>query len=152
MLANKLQRLFTKKLLYFEWSPPWHFTTACWLHFCLKLLSRDFCVTNYPDHLLHLAGHFACQSVKQYINMSVCQTVCPPQWLCHLFQPIAPSFAAPAKWKLTLPRYCPRHTSEFAPSISHTCLTFFLTFFWHSLFHIFMHIWKAHHHAGFLTF
>ena len=60
-----------KKLLCFEWSPPWHFKTACWHHFCLKLLSRDFCPTNYPNHLFHLAGHCACQSVKQDINMSV---------------------------------------------------------------------------------
>ena len=59
------------KLLCFEWSPPWHFKTACWHHFCLKLLSRDFCPTNYPNHLFHLAGHCACQSVKQDINMSV---------------------------------------------------------------------------------
>ena len=44
---------------------------ACWLHFCLKLLSRDFCATNYPNHLFHLACHCACQSVKQYIHMSV---------------------------------------------------------------------------------
>ena len=61
----------SKKLLCFEWSPPWHFKTACWHHFCLKLLSRDFCPTNYPNHLFHLAGHCACQSVKQDINMSV---------------------------------------------------------------------------------
>ena len=60
-----------KKLLCFEWSPPWHFKTACWHHFCLKFLSRDFCPTNYPNHLFHLAGHCACQSVKQDINMSV---------------------------------------------------------------------------------
>ena len=60
-----------KQLLCFEWSPPWHFKTACWHHFCLKLLSRDFCPTNYPNHLFHLAGHCACQSVKQDINMSV---------------------------------------------------------------------------------
>ena len=60
-----------KKLLCFEWSPPWHLKTACWHHFCLKLLSRDFCPTNYPNHLFHLAGHCACQSVKQDINMSV---------------------------------------------------------------------------------
>ena len=59
------------QLLCFEWSPPWHFKTACWHHFCLKLLSRDFCPTNYPNHLFHLAGHCACQSVKQDINMSV---------------------------------------------------------------------------------
>ena len=59
------------KLLCFEWSPPWHFKTACWHHFCLKLLSRDFCPTNYPNHLFHLAGHCACLSVKQDINMSV---------------------------------------------------------------------------------
>ena len=51
-----------KKLLCFEWSPPWHFKTACWHHFCLKLLSRDFCPTNYPNHLFHLAGHCACLS------------------------------------------------------------------------------------------
>ena len=61
----------TTELLCFEWSPPWHFKTACWHHFCLKLLSRDFCPTNYPNHLFHLAGHCACQSVKQDINMSV---------------------------------------------------------------------------------
>ena len=63
--------LVTAKLLCFEWSPPWHFKTACWHHFCLKLLSRDFCPTNYPNHLFHLAGHCACQSVKQDIDMSV---------------------------------------------------------------------------------
>ena len=28
------------KLLYFEWSAPWPFKTACWHNFCLKLLSR----------------------------------------------------------------------------------------------------------------
>ena len=66
-----LQVRMEKKLLCFEWSPPWHFKTACWHHFCLKLLSRDFCPTNYPNHLFHLAGHCACQSVKQDINMSV---------------------------------------------------------------------------------
>ena len=60
-----------RKLLRSEWSPPWHVKTACWHHFCLKLLSRDFLPTNYPNHLLHLAGHCACQSVKQDINMSV---------------------------------------------------------------------------------
>ena len=59
------------KLLYFEWSPPWHFKTASWQHFCLKLLSRDFCPTNYPNHLFHLAGHCTGQTVKQDINMSV---------------------------------------------------------------------------------
>ena len=58
------------KLLYFEWSPPWHFKTACWHNFCLKLLSRHFGPTNYPNHLFHLAGHCACQSVKQDINIS----------------------------------------------------------------------------------
>ena len=51
--------VLVKKLLCFEWSPPWHFKTACWHHFCLKLLSRDFCPTNYPNHLFHLAGHCA---------------------------------------------------------------------------------------------
>ena len=61
----------SQQLLCFEWSPPWHFKTACWHHFCLKLLSRDFCPTNYPNHLFHLAGHCACQSVKQDIKMSV---------------------------------------------------------------------------------
>ena len=60
-----------RQIICFEWSPPWHFKTACWHHFCLKLLSRDFCPTNYPNHLFHLAGHCACQSVKQDINMSV---------------------------------------------------------------------------------
>ena len=64
-LSNNIQ------LLYFEWSPPWHFKTACWHNFCLKLLSRHFGPTNYPNHLFHLAGHCACQSVKQDINMSV---------------------------------------------------------------------------------
>ena len=67
------------KLLCFEWSPPWHFKTACWHHFCLKLLSRDFCPTNYPNHLFHLAGHCACQSVKQDINMSVYMFPAGPQ-------------------------------------------------------------------------
>ena len=52
-----------KKLLCFEWSPPWHFKTACWHHFCLKLLSRDFCPTIYPNHLFHLAGRQS-QGVK----------------------------------------------------------------------------------------
>ena len=69
METNVLKKI--AKLLCFEWSPPWHFKTACWHHFCLKLLSRDFCPTNYPNHLFHLAGHCACQSVKQDINMSV---------------------------------------------------------------------------------
>ena len=51
------RQIIERKLLYFEWSPPWHSKTACWQHFCLKLLSRDFCPTNYPNHLFHLAGH-----------------------------------------------------------------------------------------------
>ena len=69
--GRKKQNSKKWQLLCFEWSPPWHFKTACWHHFCLKLLSRDFCPTNYPNHLFHLAGHCACQSVKQDINMSV---------------------------------------------------------------------------------
>ena len=69
--GKNTEKHLTSKLLCFEWSPPWHFKTACWHHFCLKLLSRDFCPTNYPNHLFHLAGHCACQSVKQDINMSV---------------------------------------------------------------------------------
>ena len=36
-----------------------------------EALSRDFCPTNYPNHLFHLAGHCAYQSVKQDKNMSV---------------------------------------------------------------------------------
>ena len=38
------------------------------------LLSEAFVtglLPNYPNHLFHLAGHCACQSVKQDINMSV---------------------------------------------------------------------------------
>ena len=48
---RKISKCSLKQLLCFEWSPPWHFKTACWHHFCLKLLSRDFCPTNYPNHL-----------------------------------------------------------------------------------------------------
>ena len=71
MPINIIHGSSQQKLLYFEWSPPWHFKTACWHHFCLKLLSRDFCPTNYPNHLFHLAGHCTGQTVKQDINMSV---------------------------------------------------------------------------------
>ena len=78
--------------------------------------------------------------------------LCPHQWLCHLFNRLLQALQRHCPRKRTLPRYCPRHTSEFAPSISHTCLMFFLTFFWNSLLHIFMHTWKSPHHTEFLTF
>ena len=70
---DKIDHLYENywKLLYFEWSPPRHFKTACWHNFCLKLLSRHFGPTNYPNHLFHLAGHCVCQPVKQDINMSL---------------------------------------------------------------------------------
>ena len=89
------------KLLCFEWSPPWHFKTACWHHFCLKLLSRDFCPW---------------------------KCLCPPQWLCHLFKLIASNFATRKVRSGIAPITLP-HTCKFASNISHTCLTFFLTFF-----------------------
>ena len=89
-----------QKLLCFEWSPPWHFKTACWHHFCLKLLSRDFCPTDYPNHLFHLAGHCAC----------------PPQWLCHLFKLIASNFATCKVRSGIAPVTLP-HTRAFASNI-----------------------------------